>query len=935
MKKLYVCFLASLFLIAFTQNNILAQCDSEAGTMELNPIITCQGNSVTAVHQGNQVLDGDDIMQFVLHDNPDAALGNIFATNTAPVFIFEPGMVFGTSYYISAIVGNDDGTGNVDLTDICLSVSVGNEIVYGEAISITCQTLQIPCNGEGTFDCTIVGGLEPLSYLWTGPNGFTSTDANPSTPEAGLYTVEVTSAGECYNIFTVEAIQDAELEITSSVVEVSCFGQSDGIIIAQPNGGTPPFDYLWSTGDTAGPTLGNVSAGTYTVTITDSEGCSAIDFFVINEPSELFMTTSFTQPDCQNGQVGTITVTVTGGTAPYVYQWSNGANTPTIIGLTFGTYSITITDANGCTVVDNIEIIDQGGGVDCGVIQGKVIIDENENCVIDIDEDPLSGWIVQAIGAETFYGVTDEDGNYVIHALPDDYLVSVLLPGSGYWGSCNGIVPITLEDADDVKESDYPLQKEVNCADLEVDMSVSFLRRCFNQTYHVNYCNNGTEVAENAHIEVVFDDLLTVNFASQAYDDLGNNTFSFNIGDVEIGDCGFFTINVHLSCDAVLGMTICTEANIFPNEPCAPTDPNWSGASVALNAVCNGDQIEFQIQNIGDNNMLQPANYIVVEDGVMLMTGSEEFQLNSMESLSLNFPANGSTYILEADQVAFHPGNSMPLLAVEGCGTNGGGTFSTGWVTQFPENDADNFVTIDCQEVIGSYDPNDKRGFPKGYGEEHYIEPGQELEYHIRFQNTGTDTAFTVRIEDVISPSLDIASLRPGASSHSYSMEIIGGDTLSFLFENILLPDSNVNEVASHGFVKFRIAQRAGLELGTVIENEAAIFFDFNEAVITNQTFHELGEHFVITSIRDPHLPEARVFVYPNPFSKAIYITFDNLSFDIATFELYDLVGRPIGRETFTKDNWTYRNDDLKPGMYVYQVKVDDKLVSTGKLVAK
>ena len=82
--------------------------------------------------------------------------------------------------------------------------------------------------------------------------------------------------------------------------------------------------------------------------------------------------------------------------------------------------------------------------------------------------------------------------------------------------------------------------------------------------------------------------------------------------------------------------------------------------------------------------------------------------------------------------------------------------------------------------------------------------------------------------------NLDISTIRPGVSSHDYELEIVQGPILQFTFENIMLPDSNINEPASHGFVNFSIAPREGLDFGTVLQNTAAIYFDFNEPVITN-----------------------------------------------------------------------------------------------------
>jgi uncharacterized repeat protein (TIGR01451 family) len=138
------------------------------------------------------------------------------------------------------------------------------------------------------------------------------------------------------------------------------------------------------------------------------------------------------------------------------------------------------------------------------------------------------------------------------------------------------------------------------------------------------------------------------------------------------------------------------------------------------------------------------------------------------------------------------------------------------------------------QVSICSYDPNDKAVFPKGSGPEGYISQNQELEYLIRFQNTGNDTAITVMIRDQLDANLDWNTLQLVASSHPMQAWIEQDGEAVFKFESIMLPDSNVNELGSHGFVKFKISPKSGLLPNTQVFNTGHIYFDFNPAVITN-----------------------------------------------------------------------------------------------------
>ncbi len=137
--------------------------------------------------------------------------------------------------------------------------------------------------------------------------------------------------------------------------------------------------------------------------------------------------------------------------------------------------------------------------------------------------------------------------------------------------------------------------------------------------------------------------------------------------------------------------------------------------------------------------------------------------------------------------------------------------------------------------VVGSYDPNDKIATTSsGLSTEYFYIDGDEwIDYTIRFQNTGTDTAFTVVVTDTLSPVLDMASFQQGVASHSFVVSFRAGRVVEWRFENILLPDSNVNETSSHGLVNFRVKPQLPLFPGTTIENTANIYFDFNDPVIT------------------------------------------------------------------------------------------------------
>lgn len=154
--------------------------------------------------------------------------------------------------------------------------------------------------------------------------------------------------------------------------------------------------------------------------------------------------------------------------------------------------------------------------------------------------------------------------------------------------------------------------------------------------------------------------------------------------------------------------------------------------------------------------------------------------------------------------------------------------------------------------VTGSYDPNDKNTHPQGKCAEHFIKGDQFIDYTIRFQNTGTAAAKDVYIIDSISTDLDLNTFNVIASSHNLVVERQRDNVLKFNFPNIELPPSVQDNVASNGYVVFRAKPRLDLPLNTVIRNKSAIYFDFNDPIITNEVFHTIVDEIpVITSVEN------------------------------------------------------------------------------------
>ena len=475
-------------------------------------------------------------------------------------------------------------------------------------------------------------------------------------------------------------------------------------------------------------------------------------------------------------------------------------------------------------------------------VHGQVIFDENDNCVNDAEEEGLSAWIVEASnGSQTYYSTTTEEGAYVLPLPVGNYEIS-LMPLTPNWTVCANQITVQL-DAGDTQNIDFSVQAALPCPNLQVDISTALLQACAAGTYFVNYRNNGFGAATNAYVEVSVDDFITVNGSSIPWTSVDENTYTFPIGDLAFGESGQFRIDFDLSCDAILGQTHCTTAEIFPNEDCLPENPAWDGSSLQVQGTCVGDSVQFRIKNIGDD-MQAPVEFIVIEDDLLMF--HDNILLGANEEQFIPQEATGATKRLEVMQAEGHPGNSNPSLSIEGCGTYDDGSFSLGYVTQFTEDDADTFRSIDCQESTDANSSFLKRAFPKGVGAQNYIEANTSLEYHIQFQNTNAEVVETVVLVDQLDVALDPNSLQMGASSHPYTWQLTGEGSLIVVLENIGLPSASTDEAGSRGFIKFRIDQKEDNPIGTIIENSADVYIDGGTPLISNYTQHTIGEDFIV-----------------------------------------------------------------------------------------
>lgn len=490
------------------------------------------------------------------------------------------------------------------------------------------------------------------------------------------------------------------------------------------------------------------------------------------------------------------------------------------------------------------------------------------------EKKPLTGWPVEftSTNGTTYSAFTDDSGKYQAFLPTGTYNFSVKTPPSRSYQAlpgCNAsLTGLNLLDGGNDTLIGRHGVIVLPCRHMEVKVGSTARRYCLPTVTRVSYCNYGSLPNPQARVYVRMDSLMEVLNTSIPYTDSAG-IMIFEVGTLAPDQCGEIIIEDKVKCGdigEIMGAPVCTEAWGYPANDCETPNPNWNGASIKTEALClEGGIAVLRIVNTSNVPMTDSSEYRIFIDSQLVYVGP--FLLGAFDTLAFQGPGLGQMLRIEANQPAFHPGPAYQTATVENC--NGSITYKApqALLLNYAQHDpyAQPDRAVECMQVTGSYDPNDKLASPKGVTAQGLIRKGQWIDYKIRFQNTGTDTAFTVRLIDTLDTRLEITSLEFGAASHPYTWSLINQDPPVFeaVFSNILLPDSNVNEPASHGFLNFLIKTHADLPEGAEIRNFADIYFDFNPPIRTNTVLHTISEFRPVpdTSRLKPCTPQS--IAYP------------------------------------------------------------------------
>ncbi len=327
---------------AATANNLSAG----SYTVNITDAHGCPGSASATIAQPASITSSSlAITNISCHGGTNGSVTITPAGGTSPYnYSWSPtGGAAATASNLSA------GSYTVNITDAhgCPGSATAT-ITQPASITSSLATTNISCNGgtNGSITVTTTGGTGSYNYSWL-PSG--GTAATASNLPAGSYTVNITDAHGCPGSASTTITQPASISSSLATTNASCNGSTNGSVIVTPAGGTGPYNYSWSpTGGTAA-TASNLSAGSYTVNITDAHGCQSSKIAAVNQPVILASSLAIANTTCNGGNNGSVTVAPTGGTGPYNYSWSpTGGTAATASNLSAGSYTVNITDAHGC-----------------------------------------------------------------------------------------------------------------------------------------------------------------------------------------------------------------------------------------------------------------------------------------------------------------------------------------------------------------------------------------------------------------------------------------------------------------------------------------------------------------------------------------------------------------------------------------------------------
>lgn len=808
----------------------------------------------------------------------------------------------------------------------------------------TCETVTIvnanPCaglNADFTYTYLSSGGVQfypvanssTTTSYWNFGDGTTSTNNDPIHyfTTAGLYTI-------CH---VVEVPGSNCFDSTCLAIQVTAGNPCNGFSVhinsgnnpnvpaaleAVVNGGTPAYSYSWNTGETTAaihPTTG----GVYCVTVYESHQCSAAacDTFITTTPA-CNAAYTYTHVNCSTIQFAN---TSTGGFSNQVWYFGDGTTSSAanpVHSFPVGTWTVQLTVYNSGTNCQSsyYQVITVQP---CGIndtICGVVFVDLNGNGVQDGGEQGFGGGTIYA---GNYHETVGANGHYYLIIPAGTYTLYYCAP-SGYAFS----IPVGTQN---------PNSNTTTCASYQITTSGG--SHC---GYNFGLQNSNTTIcgtvyfdANNNHVH----DAGETGVANAVVTITSNNNTVFHAYTDQNGHycanvpAGVYVISVTTTIGGVVTpqvISIATVAgtNYYDNDFGVYVQPGSCNLSIDIiphTTVTPGYPAwyDLEICNVGASVSTGTASLFF--DPALVFTSSSPAQATANNSthtvtwaITNLAPGACQHYWVDFDALTtVQPGQAVFMLA-------------NVVTTNCNEADFSNNVDTVHQEATASWDPNNKIVLPAGIGSEGLIMGDELLTYTVNFQNTGTAPAVNIVVRDLLDDDLDIETFRMLGASHNYTMQFAGREAI-WKFTAVMLPDSNTNEPASHGYVAFGIKPKANLPKSTQLTNTANIYFDYNSPVATNTTLNTID---YTLSVSDLENSKVSVSLMPNPFKDATTIKIDG---EASTYQLkmFDMMGQLVRTDISIGNVFTIQRETLAAGVYMYSITKQNKLVGQGKMIAE
>jgi uncharacterized repeat protein (TIGR01451 family) len=838
---------------------------------------------------------------------------------------------------------------------------------------------------NGAASITASGGTGPYTYQWfnNSLNSVIGSTSSISSVAAGTYYCNITDHNGCVSDTAAVTIASSS-PVTASISNNG--NTCHPALTASGTGGASPYHFAWSTGaTTAAITI--TTDGTYYVTVTDANGCSASQSanVAIGQLRIDTTTISVINPSCNMNNGSIIVYHVIGAVSPISWQWSSGVSTDSIdLGLAPGQYTLTVTDANGCTGTDyfnlpnnSISVSAGNNSATCGNSDGVLVVNAfyGSGSYTYLWSDGATTSQVSNVPAGS-YTVTVSDGTgcsvtasttvlaigtyqVTITTTPTacdtalhtgtataniigtgnapysfDWSISQYYIGNNtvsggttqtiYGLTYGDYMTVAVADASGCVPSNYQRQ----------DSSfISFDPACFDQITGYVYLDSNNNCIHNPG-EPGFGGAYVYAYSTtgQSYYATPDSTGFYDISVLP----GIYTVQSQVytlgnacsigTCVNSYQDTFTTTGQVLSGDDfgIGGTGAFDLGVHMGYQGSAPGQQREYWIYyyNWGP---------VSVPNGILTFVHDPNITLVSTIPAYTSYNAATQTITWDiVNNLSFQQWLNQQHEVVMYFDIPSSlplGTLLTAYAAISPtagDCDTSDNAEYLTDPVTASHDPNSKEVSPAG----NLSASDSVLTYTIRFENDGNAPANSIVIKDTLSPNVNPATVQPGASSAPYTYKMSGNGVLTFTFQGINLPDTSHGD-SSRGFVMYTVHTRPNLPLGTQVNNTASIYFDLNPAVVTNTTVSTRSDW--PTGIANIANSTMTAQVIPNPANEKAMIQFTGATGTIS-LQITDALGNLIATSHLDSKAYTLDAEKLSTGIYFYTAKDVNGNKATGKI---